>query len=325
MIASAWVTFSIEAKCMGIYDRDYYRETPRGFAVGSLAGFSVTTWIIVVNVAVFVLDAVLKNMGYVFVLQDRMGRPVFVGPPLEFFGLFSVTTVVGNWEVWRFITYQFLHANLMHLGFNMLALYFFGGIIEDYLGSRRYLAYYLIAGVAGAILYLALYFLNVLVYYPWTPLIGASAGIYGILIGAATLAPNSQVMIMLFPFFVPMRLRTLAMVMIGIAVYQVFLGGNNAGGEAAHLGGAALGYLLIRNSHLLSFVDGFSLGGLFAGRRSSEKARQSGNGAWECRMRAQEDLEEEVDRILRKIKLEGMDSLTSTERDTLIHASRQRE
>jgi membrane associated rhomboid family serine protease len=86
-------------------------------------------------------------------------------------------------------------------------------------------------------------------------LIGASAGVFGILVAAAQVLPNATVLIY---GFIPARLRTVALVLLGVAIYTVFTNGRNAGGEAAHLGGAAVGYLLIRNQRWL---------GVFGGRR----------------------------------------------------------
>src|SRR5665647_862095 len=108
---------------MGIYDRDYYRQTSQSNIFSGMRVWSVTTWLIVINVAVFVIDSLL-------------------GGPLEYLGYFSVAKAIYHLQIWRFITLQFLHANLQHIGYNMIALFFFGPIAEQYLGSKRYLAFY---------------------------------------------------------------------------------------------------------------------------------------------------------------------------------------
>ena len=77
-----------------------------------------------------------------------------------------------------FITFQFLHANGEHILFNMIALFFFGPLIESFLGARRYLAFYLICGIAGAVSYLGLWSAHILIGNSYEPLIGASAGIF---------------------------------------------------------------------------------------------------------------------------------------------------
>ncbi len=242
---------------MGIYDRDYYRDPPhRSNFYGNVNPWSVNTWLIIINVAVFVLDALLARAGvrYIEVIgNDPYGNAQGVPfPPLEGLGHFSVYMALGHLQLWRFITFQFLHANLNHILFNMIALFFFGPLIESYLGSRKYLAFYLLCGMAGPVAYIALWATHILIGSSYVPLIGASAGIFGVLIAGATVAPNSEVLIW---GLLPVKLRTFAWVMLGVAVYTVFTAGHNAGGEAAHLGGAAVGYGLIRDPRVLNVFD----------------------------------------------------------------------
>lgn len=229
---------------MGIYDRDYYREAPRGgFAVFHM--WSVTTWLIVINVAVFFIDQMTPR--WVLTAPGFFQMPMNT---LEAWGFFSESMAILNWQVWRFITFQFLHASPMHLLGNMFALYFFGPIVESYFGSRRFLAFYLLCGIGGAVCYILLYLLGYLVTNPYVPLVGASAGIFGILMAAARVAPDVTVMLLFPP--IPMRLKTLAWVMMGIAFYAVLFQGRNAGGEAAHIGGGLLGLAIMSNQHWLN-------------------------------------------------------------------------
>jgi membrane associated rhomboid family serine protease len=160
---------------------------------------------------------------------------------------------VHHLELWRLITFQFIHAGPIHLLFNMFGLYFFGPMIESYLGSRRFLAFYLLCGVGGPVAYLILWKARFLIADPSTPLVGASAGVFGILIAAARVAPHTAVLLY---GIIPVRLRTLALAMMGIAIYTVLAYGasnkHNAGGEAAHIGGAVVGFILIRNPDWLN-------------------------------------------------------------------------
>lgn len=260
---------------MGLYDRDYHRRDPRnsrsggGFSnewnapsrgrrLGGMSMWSINTWIIAINALVFVADRLLIQAGIayevgqqIFRLPDgrMLVRSIVMGP-LEHFGYFSADTAITHVQMWRFLSFQFLHANLSHIFFNMLALYFFGPLIEQYLGSRRYLVFYLLCGVVGPIAYLMLWGTGILVTSADAPMIGASAGVYGVLIATATIAPNAMVMLLFPP--IPMKLKTLAWVFIGLAVFVVVTGGRNAGGEAAHLGGALAGWYLIRHVHLLN-------------------------------------------------------------------------
>ena len=196
--------------------------------------WSVTTWLIVLNVAVYILNQLTDGL-------------------LAEWGYFSAATVIGGLQLWRFITFQFLHASVQHILFNMISLYFFGPLIEGYLGPRKYLAFYLLCGVGGAVMYLALWGIGVLPGGAQTPMVGASAGIFGVLIAAARVAPDARVMLLFPP--IPMRMRTFALVMLGIALWVVFTSGRNAGGQAAHLGGAAVGALLIWRPNVLNIFD----------------------------------------------------------------------
>jgi membrane associated rhomboid family serine protease len=221
---------------MGIYDRDYYREAPATDQFQKLRMWSITTWLIVINVAVFLIDGILARAGQVYTIGNirlPMG-------PLEAWGHFSAGTTIYGLQLWRFFTFQFLHANLQHLVFNMIGLYCFGQMMETFLGRNRFLIFYLICGIAGAAVYLALWMLHVLVSNPFVPLVGASAGIFGILAAAARVAPRTQAMLMFPPM--PIELRTLAWILLGMAAATIILAGPNAGGEAAHLGGAIVGY-----------------------------------------------------------------------------------
>jgi membrane associated rhomboid family serine protease len=228
---------------MGLAERDYYKD-PVPTQAGGLNAMSVTTWLIVINVIVFVAD----SLFYVRLPWPQMR----IEPLLTYWGAFTANKAIEHLQLWRFITFQFLHQNLTHIAFNMLALYIFGPLIEEFLGARRYLAFYLICGIAGAALYLLLLMMHVLHDSPDTPMVGASAGIFGVLLAGAYVAPDATVMLLFPP--IPLRLRTLAWILIGIALYTVLRKGPNSGGQAAHLGGAALGALLIRRPQWLNWA-----------------------------------------------------------------------
>ena len=257
--------------------------------IGQLRMWRVATWIIAVNVAVFLLDAALFHwfgLGVVHLvarmtdgrvleqfvpLRDitadtRVARGVSANAmgPLEAYGYFSYTTALRGLQVWRFLSFQFLHANLGHIFGNMLGIFVFGPLIEDYLGRRRFLAFYLICGAAGPVMYLLFAGSHVLLASPASPLIGASAGVFGILVAAAVIAPDEEVMLLFPP--IPLKLRYLALGLLAIAGYTVFTQGHNAGGEAAHLGGAAVGYLLIRRPHVLNWAETLVPKKLFGGK-----------------------------------------------------------
>jgi membrane associated rhomboid family serine protease len=286
----------------------------------------VNTWIIVLCVGVFALDPFLNPF------LVRLFHHGFAGNrPLADLGHFSTATALfgrtehgaGFPQVWRFLTFQFLHANLDHLIFNMIGLFFFGPVVEQYLGAKRYAAFYLLCGICGAVMYMLLNLAGVvafqmhlarlpvaLFYDPSTPLVGASAGILGVIMAAAFLAPDSIVYAL---YVIPMTLRTFAYLMVGYAVFTVFVHGSNAGGEAAHLGGAIAGWFLIRRPHLLHALFDW-MGSIDPTSRTRRVRAAQRRGAVASG---------EVDRILDKIRRLGLHSLTDDERQTLRDASRR--
>ena len=194
----------------------------------------VTYWLIVVNVVVFLAQ-------------------LTSGDAITAWGEFSVARAIRGWELWRFLTFQFLHGSLWHLLFNMIALYWFGTAVETRLGGKRYLAFYLISGVCGAGAYLVLWKLGFLDRDEHVGLIGASAGIFGILVAVINLAPGMMVRLLFPPILI--RVRTLALLFIALAVLTILMKGDNAGGEASHIGGALGGWLMIANVNWLNLFD----------------------------------------------------------------------
>lgn len=233
---------------MGWLDRDYSRAPAGGTSTfGTMRMWSVTTWLIIINVAVFVADRLLAHFGVtgLTLIGFQYGQPVYERTYfLEALGQFSWFTAIYQLQLWRFISFQFLHAGIEHIFFNMLALYFFGPLVESQLGRLRYTVFYLLCGCAGGVSYIVLSSMHLFITSPFVPLIGASAGIFGVLVAAAMIAPDATVLLIFPP--IPIKLRTIAWIFIAIAVYTVFSNGDNAGGQSAHLGGALVGYLLIQ-------------------------------------------------------------------------------
>jgi membrane associated rhomboid family serine protease len=362
---------------MGIHDREYHRSPAEPPAYRRAAGWSATTWIIAVCVAVFVIDgflgwtlepvrstpvpgasersrapaervvltqpvpqgpgmavgmAMVEGVGPVAEVEYRVERRLW---SLGYFStsraIWGSDPVLGSTglELWRFVTFQFLHdtSTLNHILFNMLTLYFFGGMVENYLGRKRYAAFYLLCGVSGALMYLLLNGLatagqsafgpgfrlpGLLFNDPTTPLVGASAGVFGVIMAAAFLAPNARVLLF---FVIPMRLATLAYGLLAFALLAVVFGWTNAGGEAAHIGGALAGFWLVRNpGHLHGFFDFLGqydpTSRVARARVAVRRGTASGDAA-------------EVNRILDKISARGLHSLTEAEKRTLREASRK--
>jgi len=242
---------------MGIQDRDYYRNSlPRG-GFGHFSAWSVTTWLIVINVVVFFADGISQRATPPpdmdpdgVVTRDQMNQWMFDSmSPVQRWGYLSIDKAILHGQIWRFLTFQFLHSSPWHLVMNMLGLYFFGPIVESLFGSRRYLGFYLLCGLAGAVCFVVLALTHVLHTDFATPLIGASAGIFGLLVAGAIIAPD----VVLFDYFMPITIRMVAIFGMLMAAYSVLAYDQfNAGGEAAHLGGGVLGFLLMKNQHWLN-------------------------------------------------------------------------
>jgi len=198
--------------------------------------------------------------------------------------------------IWQPITYMFIHGGLWHLLGNMLGLFFFGGDVERHLGRRNFLIMYFLCGVVGAMLSM--------IDPPPGAVIGASGGVFGVLIAFAVLFPDAR--LILFPIPIPIKARYLAVFYCFITVASLLGTGNDGIAHWAHLGGIAVGYL---------FIKGRPLGGrlklLWRARRALTHERRS----------AAEQAE--LDRILEKVHREGIIGLSNRERDFLNAMSRK--
>lgn len=295
---------------MGIYDRGYYQEQG-GRRPGAAPGaWTVVTWLIVINIVVFFLQVFFTPKG---------GKDL-----LQAYGHFSTYRVLweGGLEFWRFLSFQFLHGSVMHIAFNMFGLYMFGPIVEAQLGAKKFLAFYLVCGIFGAVMYLLLNLAGVIAYQNGigmipgllfnstkTPLVGASAGIFGVIMACAYIRPDEKFMLMLPP--VAVKVKWLAYGYFGIALINLLFGKDNQGGEAAHVGGAIAGFFFVRNSHLLrDFFDVFD-----DSRAPKGKKVKPNKMPKHLKLVRPEDekFEAEMDRILAKIQASGRDSLSAAE------------
>lgn len=327
---------------MGIHDRDYIRNRPRGG--GGMGGamrrgaWTMTTILIVINVGVFILDWILYNAGVTInVLSTaQMTAPGLSGGqagqyasvaerPLRALGHFSTYTAFTQLQFWRFVTFQFLHGNEIHLLFNMIGLYFFGPAVEQYLGSRkRFLAFYLTCGIFGGFLYLILNLTGILTNASipgllmapvTTQLIGASAGVFGILMASAFISGNQVMYVFMV---IPMKIKTGAYLFVALSAFNLFVTqGANQGGDAAHLGGAAAGFFFIRRHHLLhDFFDILGPSKKGKGSRKPGRTRKAKKPAVD---------DATLNRILDKVRDEGMHSLTEKEQHLLRKASEEKQ
>jgi membrane associated rhomboid family serine protease len=193
-----------------------------------------------------ITKALLVANGVLFLLQQLLGDPTFAPFmlwPLNAAG-FDAFSPGQNFLPWQLLTYGFLHGSFAHVLFNMLALLMFGAPLEYTWGNRRFLTYYLVC-VAGA-------GLCQLFVASWTasqggqayPTVGASGGVFGLLLAYGMLFPNQRVMLLIPP--IPMKARTLVIVYGAIELLLGFSGWQPGVAHFAHLGGMLFGWLLIR-------------------------------------------------------------------------------
>ena len=186
-------------------------------------------FLLVVNVAVFVI---------VNVAIDAV-NPLLENEIIVYFGLLP-SLVWQNFYVWQLFTYQFLHGGLLHILFNMFALWMFGCTLERRWGSEFFFKYYFVSIVGGGIL-------NVLLMPgQMVPSIGASAGIYGILLAYGLIYPEQ---IVYFYFLFPIKMKYFVWIIGAIEFYSSLASGQSGIAHLAHLGGMLFGYLYLRGGN----------------------------------------------------------------------------
>ena len=281
--------------------------------------------LIIINVVIFVV------LGILFVISTISG---FDEPFHLLHKQFQIPARFSEFitRPWTIITYMFMHdlTGILHILFNMLVLYWFGKLFVEYLGSDKLIALYVLGGLAGGVAYLLAYntipfFVDKATNYQ-IGMVGASAAVDAIVVGTATLLPNYTFFLL---FFGPVRIKYIA----AITVFLSILGtvGTNAGGNIAHLGGALIGFVYMKQLQAGSdwgiwiTVTLDWIKGLFKPRpkvkvsyrkekASSVKTQSSGSNY----------TQDEIDAILDKISAGGYESLTKEEKEKLFNASKNK-
>ncbi len=248
----------------------------------------MTPWVqklLIANVAVFFLTQIVPNITTHLMFVPFL---VLVRP-------------------WTLVTYMFLHAGLMHLLFNMIALFFFGPRLEQRLGGKQFLALYFLSGITGAVLS-----------FPFTPhaaIVGASGAVYGVLIGFAMYWPRERIYIW---GILPIEARVLVIILTALSLYGGVGGSGGNVAHFAHLGGFLGGFLYLKWWERRSPAARFRAKAK-PKQKSSSPSATADIGRWQRIKR--EDMHpvnrEELDRILDKISATGVSSLTNSEREFL--------
>jgi membrane associated rhomboid family serine protease len=190
----------------------------------------ITRTLIFVNVAVFISQFAL---GDVLMVNFALWPPSHAGE----FGLRGV----GSFQIWQVVTYAFLHGSVMHLLFNMLALYMFGSEIERVWGDRRYTVYYFACVVGAALAQLTVVTLQGGMPYPT---VGASGGVFGLLLAFGMMFPRRMILLIFPPIPMP---AWLFVTLYGLIELVLGVTGSQSGvAHFAHLGGMVAGFALIQ-------------------------------------------------------------------------------
>lgn len=278
--------------------------------------------LIIINVVAFLV------MGILMVVLNVAGAP-------EIFSFIhrqiAIPALIGDFlqKPWTIITYAFAHdlTGIFHILFNMLFFYWFGRLFVEYLGSDKLIAVYFLGAFAGAVAYLLVY--NLIPFYqarvPGGGMIGASAAVYAVAVATATLLPDYTFFLL---FLGPVRIKYIAAFYIFIS----FLGsvGPNEGGNVAHLGGALIGFVYIKQlqagnnwgAWITATLDWFRR--LFSGKRYVKVSYRKTTGPRPAaKGKASSISQDEIDTILDKISDGGYESLTKEEKEKLFNASKK--
>ena len=302
---------------------------------------TVTKNLLLVNIIAFVATWLLQIRG--IDLNDVCGLHYFMA---------------ADFHPWQLVTYMFLHSGFMHILFNMFALWMFGVVIENVWGPRKFLFYYISCGIgAGLMQELAQFcsfYLTISSQDPsvtfselfvigqqlsmqlngWTT-IGASGAVYAILLAFGMIFPNER--IFSFPLPIPIKAKWFVMFYVAIELFSALGSSGDNVAHMAHLGGMLFGFLMIRywNNHPTAgygrnkghqFFE--NLKENFERRKGAKMNVHKGGAAtreddWNYNERKRQN-QEEIDRILDKIRRSGYDSLTKEEKQKLFESSNER-
>lgn len=294
---------------------------------------NVSTRLIIANVAVFVVI----NLIRVFTVA---WAPQVYGTLVNYLALHADIV----WDLthpWVFVTSLFMHSGFWHILWNMLFLFWFGRIVSDLIGDHKILPIYILGGLVGGLVFVLSSYLSSFV-SPNSYAVGASASIMALVVAAGALAPDYNMRLILIG---NVKLKYIVIALVLLDLFGTASMGNT-GGHFAHLGGAITGVIYVMGLH-----NGRNFGApiervikylrklyynvqsrRIAGNPETqyprmhvvhkEKAVRSSSHI-ESGPQTTPDLQEEVDRILDKIKEQGYENLTKEEKETLFKASKR--
>ena len=307
---------------MGLDSRDYYRPSGMG-------GFSffppVLKKILIANVIVFVIQ---MFAGLVVYTYDQ-GYPITYDKLIIYY--FALNPIGHGFKIWQLISYQFMHAGFTHILFNMFFLWMFGMEIENIMGSRKFLIFYLVSGVGAGLFQLLI-----------SPIIspggvgatlGASGAVYGVMIAFAMFFPDRYIYLY---FLIPIKAKYLIAILVIFEFMSV--GDQSIVAHLAHIGGAITALILI----LLDRRNEFNVDKLFrkfkkpGGSRTKVNYRKPSFSIrdddvqdakfYDINSGSEEDeiSQSNIDAILDKISKSGYQKLSEREKRILFEASKKK-
>lgn len=277
----------------------------------------ITKNLLIINVIMFLATWLMEGQG--LQLSYYLGLHFFLSP---------------GFHLYQFVTYMFMHGSIGHIFFNMFALWMFGCIIENVLGPKRYLIYYFACGIGAGLIQEMAQFGALMTATGYSTLgitVGASGAIYGILLAFGMLFPNERIFI--FPLPIPIKAKWFITFYVLIELYSAMHTSGDGVAHMAHLGGMLIGFFMIRywQHHPFNYYKPTGGRNVFDKMRDSwekhtqkrpEEKPQSheSNPDWDYNVRKKQN-QEEIDRILDKIRRSGYDSLTDEEKKTLFDSS----
>jgi len=314
---------------MGYDSRDYYRPSGMG-------GFSmfppVLKKIIIANVVVFFIQMIFDNLTFGGTPGWYVLNRYFALNPIS--GIDQAGQAF-NFQIWQLFTFQFMHGGFGHIFFNMLMLWMFGMEIENIMGSQKFLIFYLAAGVGGGLVQA---FISPLFVGGGAPTIGASAGVFGVMLAFAMYFPDRPIYLY---FLFPIKAKYLIGFMVIIEFFSV--GNQTMVAHLAHVGGIITAFAFImldrkQKINVNSWVNSFK--NLFSGKNknpyssfknsTSRFSKPKNNDIQEAKFfdineetkGNKKPTQEEIDRILDKISQSGYQNLTAAEKKILFEASK---
>jgi membrane associated rhomboid family serine protease len=324
---------------MGIYDREYYRKEGPSYLESLIPSGQVCKWLIGINVLVFILQLVTKptlndlrqqhvEQQLQKLFKDRAPQdPAEVMAALQQASWGSVTewldldtAKVKEGQVWRLVSYAFLHDpyTWMHIFFNMLFLWWFGSEIEQLYGSKEFLAFYLFAAFLGG----TAFQIQAMVQGSSMLCVGASGAVTAVLVLYAFHYPYNTILLF---FVLPVPIWLFVAFQVGQDAFHLLGGSVTAVAVSVHLGGAAFAALYYKyHWRVLNLWPGMqswrrqrAKPSLRVFRPEEERVPVASGAAADL----DEHLDAKLDAVLEKLSRHGRESLTESERDILLKAS----